>query len=90
MALSVLSRRRIKGPVRRLQPFCCFRVPARLNGDEESLLELRLGPEKTGIEKFHDGPEIADIVLNRCAGECNAVVCLESPWRPSPVWSPDS
>jgi hypothetical protein len=36
-----------------------------------------LGAEKTGIEKFHDRPQIADVIFDRCAGQRDAIIAFE-------------
>jgi hypothetical protein len=43
----------------------------------EGALELGLGAEKTGIEKFHYRPKVADVVFDRRACQWNAIIAFE-------------
>ena len=62
----------------------------RLNRHEEVALELGLRAEKPGIEKLHDRPQIADVVLDRRAGQRDAIVRRQARARPWPAWFRDS
>ena len=38
-------------------------------GTKKRRLKSRLGAEETRVEELHDRPEVAHVVLHRCAGE---------------------
>src|SRR5581483_2739071 len=51
-----------------------FGVVVQLDGDEEGATELGLRAEKAGVEELPDRPQVADVVLDRGAGQGDAVV----------------
>ena len=53
-------------------------VPVALDGLEVVALELGLGTQEAGVQELHDGPEVADMVLHRRAGEGYPVIGPES------------
>ena len=50
-----------------------------LDGLEVVAPEFGLGTQEAGVEELHDGPEVANVVLHRRAGEGDPVVGTESP-----------
>ena len=69
IALSVLSRRRMNGPVSRLSRRSASGSLLGLDRHVERPLELGLGAQQAGVEELHDRPQIADVVLDRRAGQ---------------------
>jgi len=53
-----------------------------VDGNEEPSLEGGLGAQKTGVQEFHDRPEVAHVVFHRRAGQGEAVIRLETPGGP--------
>jgi len=54
-----------------------------LNRNEKLALESGLRSEQSRIEKLHDGPQIADVILDRRSGQRDAVAGLERARRAS-------
>ena len=69
----------MSGAVRRLSRVagCGSRRPG--SGREERPLELGLRAEPAGVEEIDDRPEVADVVLDRRAGQGDAVIGLQRP-----------
>ena len=55
------------------QPRHGRRVAAGVDRHEEGPFELRLRAEEPGVQELHDRPQVADVVLDRRAGERDAV-----------------
>ena len=69
MVRSVFSRRRMKGRVSDAQLLGRLLVAEPLDRDHEALPERRRRPEERRVEDLHDRPQLAQVVLDRGAGE---------------------
>ena len=81
--LSVLRRRRMNGAVSRWSCAAASASRCALNRDEEAPPEFGLCAEKAGVEEVHDRPELADVVLDRRAGQGDAVTGRSASARPA-------
>ena len=78
----------MKGPVALLETGRRRAVPVGLDGLEVVAGEIGQGTQQARVQELHDGPEVADVVLHRRAGEGHPVICRESLGRSGPAVTP--
>ena len=81
-AASVFRRRSMNGAGQALEAGRRRRGPARPgSGTKKRRAEFGLRAQQAGVEELHDRPQVADVVLDRRAGQGDAVVGREGPRR---------